>query len=155
MKMSELCGWSEWYLFGWNRAPYPGVDLPLHPGEYQRDVDIPAVLAALALDPRKLVLQAGLELPHERPPTVSLAAAVARIEGAGAVMRRSAIKLHYRPTSNTTYLRSRSVNDLYFWLQVQSGISFTLSFLSLVLSLLESIAELSSPQPTTVTGRPL
>ena len=117
--------------------------------------EYPGAIGRIEADSANENMPSVFTFDTERPSTVSLAAAVARIEGAGAVMRRSAIKLHYRPTSNTTYLRSRSVNDLYFWLQVQSGISFTLSFLSLVLSLLESIAELSSPQPTTVTGRPL
>ena len=56
------------------------------------------------------------------------------------------------PASNAAYLRSKSVRDLYCRLQFHSGICLTLSFLSLVLSLVERIAELSKPQPTTVTG---
>ena len=57
-----------------------------------------------------------------------------------------------QPTSSAAYLRSKSVRDLYCRLQSHSGICLTLSFLSLVLSLVEKSAELSKPQPTTVTG---
>ena len=90
ISQSDAWVWSGRYLSCWDPAPYPGVDLSLHPSEDQRDVNIAAVPAALGLDPGQLVLQAGLELPHQGSPAVPLARAVAGPEGAGAVVRRSA-----------------------------------------------------------------
>ena len=90
ISQSDAWVWSGRYLSCWDPAPYPGVDLSLHSGEDQRDVNIAAVPAALGLDPGQLVLQPGLELPHQGSPAVPLARAVAGPEGAGAVVRRSA-----------------------------------------------------------------